>query len=260
MDPAWSVVTRDFTPDDFAAVRAGTDVTGSVLVQNFQTEEETAELVAAAAAHASILGVVGWFPLKDPAIGERLDEVRARSPKVCGARVILQGTAPGEFFGDPDFHRGLRALADRGLTYDLLINERQLEAAIALVDAHPNLVFVLDHLGKPEVRARTPATWAGNFRALARRDHVYCKLSGLPFEGDWAAWTLDDIRPYAEVALASFGPDRLMFGSDWPVCLLATSYRRWVGTVETLLAPLAPAERASIWDGTARRAYRLGAG
>jgi len=257
MQPAWTVVTRDFTPADFAAVRAGTGVTGSVLVQNFQTETETAEMLAHAAVDPSILGVVGWFDLKHPAVGDQLDRARAQSAKLCGTRVILQGTAPAEFFGDAAFHRGLDMLARRGLTYDLLINEVQLEAAIALVDAHPELRFVLDHLGKPDVRARRPATWEGNFRALARRDNVVCKLSGLPFEGDWAAWTIEDIRVYAEIALESFGPDRLMFGSDWPVCLLATPYRRWVETVEEFVAPLSASEQAEIWSGTARRAYRL---
>jgi len=257
LKPEWTVVARDFTPADFAEPLRAAGIDGTVLVQNFRTWEETTGMAELARDRDWIRGVVGWFPFKDPRIEDFLDEAQSRSAKLRGGREILQGSAPGEFLGHPDFVRGVAALGRRGLAYDLLINEPQLPAATALVDALPGVTFILDHLGKPDVAAQDPATWEPAFRDLARRDQVYCKLSGLPFEGKWHDWTADQIRHYVEVALDCFGPNRLMFGSDWPVCLLATPYDRWVRTVEDFLAPLAPGERDEIWAGTAVRAYRL---
>ncbi len=257
IDGSCPQLARDFTAGNFADVMAAAGVDGSVLVQCLQTAEENAMMFDLARRHDWIRGVVGWFPFTAPDVGDRLDAA-LQEPKLCGARAILQGTPPDRFFESPAFHAGLDALASRGLVYDLLVNEPQLPQAVALVDAHPGLTFVLDHLGKPDVRATDPARWLVPFRELARRPNVAAaKLSGLPMEADWATWTPERLRPYFDAALEHFGPARLMFGSDWPPCLSATSYQRWVDVVEAWLAPLSVAERAAVWGGTAARVYRL---
>ena len=259
IDDACPQLARDFTAEEFAAVLAASGVDGSVLVQCLQTAGETAMMFDLARRHEWIRGVVGWFPLTAPNVGDVLDAALATEPKLCGARIIMQGTAPDQFFNNPALHAGLDALASRGLVYDLLVNEPQLPQTVALVDAHPNLGFVLDHLGKPDVRAPDPATWLGPFRELAKRPNVVAaKLSGLPMEADWANWTSEGLRPYFEAALEHFGPSRLMFASDWPPCLSATSYGRWLDVVEAWVAPLAASEQADLWSGTATRAYGLG--
>ena len=258
IDEACPQLARDFTAEEFSEALVVSGVDGSVLVQCLQTADENTMMFDLARRHEWIRGVVGWFPLLAPNIGDVLDAALANEPKLCGARLILQGTPPGQFFGNPSFHAGLDALASRGLVYDLLVNEPQLRQAIALVDAHPDLPFVLDHLGKPDVRASNLKSWLGPFRELAGRPNVVAaKLSGLPMEADWANWTTEDLRPYLDAALEHFGPSRLMFASDWPPCLSATSYQRWVDVVEAWVSPLAAPEQADIWSGTATRTYRL---
>ena len=258
IDDACPQLARDFTAEEFAGVMAAAGVDGSVLIQCLQTAEETAMMFDRARRHGWIRGVVGWFPLTAPAVGDVLDAALAQEPKLCGARVIMQGAPPEQFFENPAMHAGLAALPSRGLVYDLLVNEPQLPHTVALVDAHPDLRFVLDHLGKPDVRAAEPAAWLGPFRELARRPNVVAaKLSGLPMEADWANWTPAGLRPYLDAALESFGPSRLMFASDWPPCLSATGYQRWVDVVDAWVAPLTGSEQAEIWSDTATRAYRL---
>ena len=258
IDDACPQLARDFTEEEFAGEMAAAGIEGSVLIQCLQTMEETAMMFDVAGRHDWIRGVVGWFPLTAPDVGDLLDAALAGEPKLCGARLIMQGTPPDQFFENPALHRGLEALAARGLVYDLLVNEPQLARTVALVDEHPDLAFVLDHLGKPDVRASAPAPWLGPFRELARRPNVVAaKLSGLPMEADWKGWKPPDLRPYLDAALEYFGPTRLMFASDWPPCLSATSYQRWVDVVAEWVAPLAAAEQADIWSGTATRAYRL---
>jgi L-fuconolactonase len=153
--------------------------------------------------------------------------------------------------------RGLAAVGAAGLVYELLTLPHQLPAAVRTVAALPDVPFVLDHCSKPPIASGAVQPWAGMVGALAAHDNVTCKLSGLVTEADWASWTVDDLRPYVEVALAAFGPNRLMFGSDWPVCLLAADYPEVVATAERLTAPLTAAERAAIFGDTARRVYRI---
>jgi L-fuconolactonase len=170
---------------------------------------------------------------------------------------VVQGETDPRFLERADFNAGVAALTARGLSYDILIHERQLTAAIDFVDRHPRQLFVLDHAAKPRIREGALEPWRTQMRALARRDHVYCKLSGLVTEADPQGWTEDGLRPYVEVVLEAFGPERVMFGSDWPVCLVGASYRRWVEVVRRFIGALSPTERAEIIGGTARRAYRL---
>ncbi len=258
IDDTCPQLARNFTAGEFAGVMAAAGVDGSVLIQCLQSTAENSMMFDLASRHDWIRGVVGWFALTAPNVGDVLDAALASEPKLCGARIIMQGTPAGDFFENPAFHAGLDALAARSLVYDLLVNEPQLPYTVGLVDAHPELHFVLDHLGKPDVRASDPAPWLGPFRELAQRPNVVAaKLSGLPMEADWANWTPEGLRPYFDAAMEHFGPARLMFASDWPPCLSATSYQRWIDVVEAWVSPLAASEQADVWSGTATRAYRL---
>ena len=258
IDDSCPQLARDFTAEEFAGVLAAAGVDGTVLIQCLQTAGENAMMFDLARRYGWIRGVVGWFPLTAPDVGGVLDAALANEPKLCGARIIMQGTPPDQFFENSAMHAGLDALAARGLVYDLLVNEPQLPHTVAMVDAHPELNFVLDHLGKPDVRASDPASWLKHFRALAERPNVVAaKISGLPMEADWANWTPEGLRPYFDAALDHFGPSRLMFASDWPPCLSATAYQRWIDVVGAWVSSLTVTEQADVWSGTATRAYRL---
>jgi L-fuconolactonase len=156
-----------------------------------------------------------------------------------------------------DFNRGIAALKQFGLVYDILIFERHLPQTIQFVDRHPDQFFVVDHLAKPRVKAGETSPWAERIRELSRRPNVYCKISGLATEADYQNWTEGQLRPYLDVVLDAFGPERLMFGSDWPVCLVAVSYAEWVSIIERFVESLSQSERERIWSGTAIEAYRL---
>jgi L-fuconolactonase len=156
-----------------------------------------------------------------------------------------------------DFNAGIAALRQFELVYDILIFERHLPATLKFVDRHPNQVFVLDHVAKPRIRENVVQPWKDLITDLARRPNVYCKLSGMVTEADWATWTPQQLRPYAELVLEAFSPRRVMFGSDWPVCLVATTYGKWKDTVAGFIAALSPAEQDRIWSATAIEAYKL---
>lgn len=250
-----AAIRRDYQPDALAPLLAAAGTDGTVAVQARQTLEETARLLELARRHPFIKGVVGWVPLADPTVGDRLDRLRGEK-LLKGVRHVLQGE-PDAFMADPAFNAGLRAAAARGLGYDLLVKAPQLPAAIALVDRHPSLPFVLDHIAKPVIAGAPPAAWRRDLAELARRPNVCCKFSGLVTEVPGFAWTPELLRPYFDVVLGLFGPDRLMFGSDWPVCLVAAAYARWDRFVADCVAGLAPAERKMILGDTAARFYRL---
>lgn len=250
-----AVIRRNFYPADLAPQLAAANVGGTVAVQARQTMEETLQLLEHTQRHAFIQGVVGWVPLADPKLPRLLDELREEK-KLKGVRHVLQDE-PDALMADPAFNAGLRAVAARGLSYDLLVKAPQLPAATALVDRHPDLAFVLDHIGKPMITGRPPDEWCRDLADLARRPNVCCKFSGVVTEVLGIEWTPELLWPYFDVALAAFGPERLMFGSDWPVCLVATEYTRWDRFVESCVTGLAPAERRAILGGTAARFYRL---
>jgi L-fuconolactonase len=257
IDDAMSAIRRDFLPADLAREIKQADVDTVISVQARQSLDETRWLLDLARAYPFIAGVVGWVPLLSPAAGEHLDALIDAAPnKLLALRHVLQAE-PDDYPLDAHFTVGLRQLALRNLTYDILILERQLPTAIALVDRHPNLTFVLDHLAKPRIRDGVISPWRENLRELAKRPNVYAKISGMVTEADYRAWTPDQLRPYVDVALESFGPRRLMFGSDWPVCLVACEYGRWVQLVREFIEELSPDEQANIMGNTARRAYRL---
>jgi len=174
-----------------------------------------------------------------------------------GIRHVLHDESDDFYMLRDDFNRGISLLNDFGLRYDILIFERHLLQTIQFVDRHPKQLFIVDHIAKPRVKDRVRSSWEAEIAELARRDNVYCKLSGMATEADWKGWTESDLRPYFDTVLAAFGPDRLMFGSDWPVILVACSYKCWADTVRSWIAELSPAEQLSIMGGTAKMAYSL---
>ena len=205
-----------------------------------------------------VLGIVPWAPVED---GERarsfLDALVQIDPRITGVRRLYQAEPDAEFAVRPDFIRGVRLLAEYGLSFDLGTTHRQLPATIQLVRACPDVSFVLDHLGKPNIQGGELEPWRTLIAELAALPNVWCKLSGMATEADRGRWTIDDLRPYGEHILASFGVDWVMFGSDWPVVLMASPYRRWVETAEALTAGLSADAQRKLWRDNARRFYRL---
>lgn len=247
---------RDFLPNHLNAEMGRAGIDAAVAVQARQTLEETHWLLRMAREHPFIAGVVGWVPIANPEFPRCLEELIADS-HLKGLRHVLQDEPDDAWMLRGDFQRGLAALAGTGLVYDILIFERHLPFAIQFVDRNPSQVFVLDHLGKPAIRSGRLSGWREQLRELARRPNVCCKLSGMVTEADWQRWSLGDLRPYVETALECFGADRLLAGSDWPVCTLASSYTQWWQTLGELLAPLSSGEREKILGGNAARVYRL---
>jgi len=244
---------RDVLPDEVAREFAGCGVRGGVAVQARSSLAENDFLLAQQAASAAILGVVGWVDLCAPDVGSVLERYAGR---LVGVRHIVQ-SEPDDFLLRPDFQRGVSLLARFGMTYDILIMPRQLPAACAFADRNPDLRLVLDHLAKPPIASAAMEPWARDLRALARRPHVVAKASGLVTEADWARWTPDQLRRYLDVALEAFGPDRLLFGSDFPVCLVAASYPAVKRVVDDYCAALSDSERARILADNAAAFYRL---
>ncbi|MCC9306553.1 amidohydrolase family protein [Kitasatospora sp. RB6PN24] len=257
--PELAEIRRDFGLADLAPLAKAAGIARTVLVQVLPHLAETREFLALAAAEPLVAGVVGWADLTDPGIADTLAELRQGpgGDLLVGVRHLVQGEADPAWLSRPRVRSGLRAVGEAGLCYDLLILPHQLRAAIDTVRALPDQPFVLDHLAKPPIARGELAPWAGPLRELAREPNVSCKLSGLVTEADRDHWTVADLRPYAEVALDAFGPERVMFGSDWPVCLLAASYDQVVGVAEVLAGGLDPHERAHVFGGTAARVYQL---
>ncbi|MEV8443351.1 amidohydrolase family protein [Actinosynnema sp. NPDC051121] len=259
-EPALEPIRRDFGPVDLRAAteRAGVDAT--VLVQVLPDVDETAEFLAVAGESDLIAGVVGWVDLTAPDVAEQLDRLR-RGPggdRLRGVRHLVQSEPDPDWLVRPDVLAGLRAVRDAGLVYDVLTRPHQLSAALQAVRAVPDLVFVVDHLSKPDIAGRVLQPWATGLAALAAEPNVAAKVSGLVTEADWTRWTAADLRPYVDLALEEFGPDRLMVGSDWPVCLLAADYERVFATAAELLDGCSAAERDQVFGGTAARVYGLG--
>jgi L-fuconolactonase len=256
IDDSMAEIRRDFLPQDLAPELKSNAFDGSVVVQTRQTLEETRWLLELAEHNPSILGVVGWADLRSPEIRAQLSNL-TRNPKLVGLRHIVQSEPDERFLLRPDFLRGMAALEEFDLAYDLLIYSRHLPIAVEFVQRFPRQRFVLDHLAKPPIKSGEMDSWSKGIRSLAALPNVFCKLSGLVTEADWQHWTPRHIRPYLDVAFAAFGPDRLMIGSDWPVCLVAASYARAVQIVKDYILPLSPESQAAVLGGTAARFWRL---
>jgi L-fuconolactonase len=256
MSGAMTSLRRDFVMTSLEQVACESDIAGTVVVQARQSLEETEWLLDLAAQHSLLLGVVGWVPLVAPDVAQHLDRL-AGDAKLKAVRHVLHDEPDDLYMLREDFNRGVGLLHPLGLVYDILIFERHLPQTLTFVDRHPEQVFVLDHIAKPGIREGLLSPWKENLTELAKRENVYCKISGMATEADWKSWTPQQLRPYFDAALAAFGPERLMFGSDWPVLTLAGSYRRWVETFRSFIAELSGDEQSEICGGTAARAYRL---
>jgi L-fuconolactonase len=255
IDSTMAPLQRDFLPGDLKQEMDRAGVTSCIAVQARQSLEETRWLLELADAHAFVAGVVGWVDLQADDAEAQLERVAAH-PKTVGVRHIVQAVAPG-FLDHPRFRQVIARLEPLGLTYDILVYARQLAEALGFARAFPRQPFVLDHLGKPDIRGARYSDWRRDFDALAALPNVTCKLSGLVTEADWREWTPGQLRPYLDAALEAFGPARLMIGSDWPVCLLAARYDDVVSLVRDALAEYSEDEQQQVLGQTARDFYRL---
>lgn len=249
------VIQRDFLPTDLAPLLAENDIEGCVTVQVDQTENETDFLLNLADQYDFIKGVVGWVDFKSEKINERLFEY-SRYWKLKGFRHIVQGESKG-FLLQPDFIRGIRALKPFNFTYDILVYAHQLEDVIRFLPQVPDQKFVVDHLAKPSIKAGEIAEWSKHIKKVAAFENVYCKLSGMVTEAKWKKWNDSDFRPYLDTVFECFGARRLMYGSDWPVCLVGASYHQQRSIVEAYLTHLSHQEKEQIRGGNAVRFYNL---
>ena len=229
---------------------------GTVAVQARQSLAETEWLLQLADENPFVAGVVGWLPLAAPELRGTLERF-ASYKKLKGVRHIVQAEADDNYILSLDFSKGVTALREFDLVYDILIFERHLPQTIQFVDLHPDQVFVLDHIGKPQMDKGDTRLWSERMKELARRQNVYCKLSGMATETGRADWTEEKLTPFFAGALEAFGPQRLLFGSDWPVVLVVSSYARWAMAVQRFIGQLSPGEQQSIMGDTATRVYKL---
>ncbi|MDA9395650.1 amidohydrolase [Bradyrhizobium sp. CCBAU 45394] len=257
--PELAPIRRAFGPADLAPLLKANGIDASIVVQCRSALEETEEFLRIAHATPSVVGVVGWVDLTDGALGDTLDRLRAApgGDKLVGIRHQVHDEADPDWLLREDVRRGLAALFVRDLTYDFLVRTRELPAAIATAQAFPNARFVLDHAAKPPIASGGSAEWADRIKALAACGNVWCKISGLATEAVWSDWDADRLLPFVQHAATCFGEDRLIFGSDWPVCLLAGSYGEIKGALEARLAKLGPGARDKAFGMNAKAAYRL---
>lgn len=255
IDATMYKIQRDFLPEDLEPLLAQNHFKGCVAVQADQTEEETKFLLALAKEHNFIKGVVGWVNLLDEKVAERLNYFSTEK-KLKGFRHVVQGEPDG-FMLREDFRRGIAALNQFNYTYDILIFHHQLPDAISLVNHFPNQPFVLDHIAKPDLKTGNIIKWKADIKELAKADNVLCKVSGMVTEAHWDSWTADDLTPCLDVVFENFRPERIMFGSDWPVCNVAAHYSEVVSTVQDYITQLTHAEQEQVWFKNAQAFYNL---
>lgn len=255
MSDEHQVIKRDFLPDDLQPLLDANGINGTIAVQARQMLKENDFLLDLAANHSMIKGVVGWIPLCDPRVEDHLAKYAVQK-KIVGFRHVLHDEADDQFILRADFNEGIKALSRYSLCYDLLIFEHHLPQTIEFVDKHPNLSMVVDHIAKPRIKKNAfDHTWAENIKQLAKRSNVSCKLSGMVTEVRDGLWTEELLKKYFDTVLEAFGPNRLMFGSDWPVCLLRSTYSVWVDAVSSFISPLTTSEQAAIMGGNAASVY-----
>lgn len=252
-----AAIRTNFTPYDLLRELRENDVDGSVAVQADPSENETAFLVDIAERHDFVKGVVGWVDLQSESVEERLHFYRNTTTTVKGFRHIVQAEPDDNFLLREDFCHGISLLKKYNFTYDILIYPKQLPAAIQFAAKFPDQPMVLDHIAKPEIKAKISNPWKEQIKALAAHSNVYCKLSGLVTEADWKSWKADDLKPYLDAVFESFGTKRLMFGSDWPVCLVASTYTRVKKTITDYIKQFTEAEQQAIMGDNAATFYKL---
>jgi L-fuconolactonase len=254
-----AAIRRPFGPTDLAPLIAAAGVDATVLVQTRSSLAETEDFLAIAARTPFVRGVVGWVDLTDPSVDEAIARLRAGpgGNRLVAIRHQVHDEPDPDWLGRADVRRGIAAVGRAGLAYDLLVRARELPAARTLVGALPDVRFVVDHLAKPTIRAGADPGWMAAVATFRDRSNVWWKLSGLVTEADWRDWQPAQIQPFVEEVIDVAGPARLLFGSDWPVCLLAAPYLTVLATARTLIAGLSPTERAAVLGETARAVYRL---
>ncbi len=249
-------IRRNFLPEDLKKTIGQLGVSGVISVQARQKLEETDWLLSQAMVNDFIRGIVGWVPIADFNIQEILEHY-SRNTMLKGVRHVIQDEPDPEFMLRKDFNRGISSLSAFNLVYEILVFEHQLPQVIKFVDRHPHQIFVLDHIAKPRIKENMISPWKGNLTKLALRNNVYCKISGLVTEADPDQWDKQQLIPYLEAVLESFGSQRLMFGSDWPVCLLASEYKLWLDIVTAFIAFLSQEEQSLILGRNAVEVYHL---
>jgi L-fucono-1,5-lactonase len=256
MSPEVAVLYQDYLPAALEPILKRSGVTKTILVQASNSVAETRWLLDLADQFHFIAGVVGWVNLQAADVGAQLDEFGARA-KFKGVRHLVESEPQDDWLIQPSVLNGLHILGARGLTYDLLVHTRHLRYAKAVARDCPELSLVVDHMAKPPIASGEIKAWANEIKELAANQNVSCKLSGLVTEASRTTWRVEDLKPFVDVALECFGPKRMMFGSDWPVCLLAATYERVMEAFQTLLADLSDEERHGIFAGNAARFYRV---
>ena len=256
MTPQVELLCRDYLPPMLAPILNRRGVDQTILVQASNSVEETRWLLKLAAENSFIGGVVGWVDLQSDGVARQLDEFTAH-PKLKGVRHLVESEAADDWLTQASVIRGMRELGSRGLAYDLLVHTRHLKHAERAVAQCPDLHFVIDHMAKPPIARGEIDEWARGLKPLAAHPNTSCKLSGLVTEASWTNWRVEDLKPYVETALEYFGPKRMMFGSDWPVCLLAATYEQVLDSFEALLAGLDEKDRRRVFSENAIEFYRI---
>jgi L-fuconolactonase len=251
------LIKKDFMPTDLLPVLEELGFEGCITVQVAQTEAETEFLLKLAGDYSFIKGIVGWVHLKAIDIEAKLQKLSSNR-KLKGFRHVLQTEPDDKYMLDDDFKRGIKALRKHGFTYDILIYPRHIKYATEMVSKFPEQAFVIDHLAKPLIKTQEIKEWEDDIRRIAQMPHVYCKVSGMVTEADLHQWKTEDLLPYLDIIFDAFGPQRLMYGSDWPVCLIAASYKQWVSLLESYTDKnLTARQRLDFWRENAIRFYNL---
>lgn len=250
------VLRRDFMPDDLKFDLEKFDVNGTIAVQADQSMEETKFLLGLASKNFFVKGVVGWIDLRSALVSNQLEELSSYS-LLKGFRHIVQAESDPNFLLQPEFIRGVKKIGSLNYSYDILIRDHQLPVALEFCNRLPDVSLVIDHLAKPPIRHGDWKNWVNMIRPFKNLEHVYCKISGLVTEADWERWHKNDFKIYLDVVVDTFGTKRLMYGSDWPVCLLATDYQHQLELILDYFQNFTRSEQADIFGDTAKRFYRL---
>jgi L-fuconolactonase len=257
MSPAVPVLCRDYLPEDLQPLLARNKIDKTILVQAAQTKAETDFLLYLAQPHDFIAGVIGWLDMDSPNFAREL-ELYTKKTKFLGLRPMLQDIPQDDWILRPQVINSLKLIAERDIPFEFLTYTRHLPHVLNALKAVPHLRAVIDHLSKPEIKNQKLEPWASLMAEVAKHPNVYCKLSGMITEANHETWTIEDLRPFVERVLGSFGADRVMYGSDWPVCLLAGSYNRVIGALQAILKPhLNERQEAAVFGDNARRFYKL---
>jgi len=254
--PALAPIRRNFLPADLKPLLDAVGVTHAVFVQTQHHLDENRWVLQLADENPWIAGVVGWVDLTSPRVEEQVEEFKSQ-PKFVGVRHIVHDEPDDDFIIRPEVLRGLKVLEKHAVPFDLLFYVKHLKHAATVARAVPKLPLVIDHLAKPRIKDHAVDDWLPHFAAAAKFPNMHCKLSGMVTEADWQRWTVDDLRPYVETALELFGPDRCMYGSDWPVCELAAPYERVHHALSDIVGPLSATEQDAVFHRTAKKFYGL---